>query len=99
MLSDTARGVDCLANFSRSALQQAAQVFERLVVLNITAAPETLARRLAGRGRETPAEIAARLQRAARPLPDGLRVITLANDGALDDTVRRALAVLQPARA
>lgn len=99
VLADTARGIDCLANFSRSALGRADAAFEQLVVLNITAAPETLARRLSGRGRETPREIAGRLGRAARPLPGGLRVISVSNDGALDETVRRALAALQPARA
>lgn len=99
VLGDTARGMDCLANFSRSALGRASEVFGRLVVLNITAAPETLAQRLAGRGRETPQEITARLARAEHPLPKGLPVTTIANDGALDETVRRALAALQPERA
>lgn len=98
-LRDVEAGIDCLANFSRSALARADAVFPRMIVLNITASPETLALRLHGRGRETTAEIAARLAQAEKPLPEGLRTVTLANDGPLAETVARALGVLQPARA
>lgn len=99
VLTDVQRGRDCLANFSRSALEQATEVFPNMTVLNITASPATLARRLAGRGRETEAEIAARLAQADKCLPTGLDVVTIANDGALEDTVAQAFAALQPARA
>ncbi len=92
-----ADGTDCLVNFSRKALADAAALFPRFVVLNITARPETLAQRLAARGRETEAEIANRLKQAAKPLPEGLNVIHLSNDGPLADTVARAVALLQPA--
>ncbi len=92
------KGTDCIVNFSRSALAEAAAIFPRLVVVNISASPQTLARRLAARGRESEAEIAARLAQAEKPLPGGLEVIQLANDGALPDTVARAVAVLQPAQ-
>ena len=90
------RGTDCLVNLSRKVLSEGAAAFPRFVVLNITAAPETLAERLAMRGRETQAEIAKRLAQADKPLPDGLEVIHLSNDGALADTVARAAALLQP---
>ena len=99
VLRDVQTGTDCLANFSRSALPQAARIFPALTVLNITASPATLARRLAGRGRETEAEIAARLAQADKCLPSGLNVVTIANDGALEDTIAQALDALQPARA
>ena len=98
VLTDVQRGKDCLANFSRSALSQAAEIFPRLTVLNITASPATLAKRLAGRGRETEAEIAARLAQADKALPSGLNVVTITNDGALEATIAQALAALQPAR-
>ncbi|MEP3639345.1 MAG: phosphonate metabolism protein/1,5-bisphosphokinase (PRPP-forming) PhnN, partial [Paracoccaceae bacterium] len=58
--------------------------------------PETLATRLAARGRENDAEIARRLAEAVKPLPEGLDVITLSNDGPLDQTIARAVALLQP---
>lgn len=93
------RGTDCLANLSRKALAEAAGVFPALVILNVTARPEILAHRLAARGRETEDEIAKRLAQADTPLPDGLEVIHLANDGALSETVARATALLHPVRA
>lgn len=94
-----ARGTDCLANFSRSALLDGAAAFPRFVVLNITASPDTLAQRLASRGRETHQEIAKRLSQSDKPLPEGLDVRELSNDGALGACVARAVALLQPERA
>ena len=90
------KGTDCLANLSRSALPEVGRLFPKVTVLNITAAPETLARRLALRGRESEADIARRLAQAEKPLPAGLNVIHLSNDGPLHDTVARAIALLQP---
>ncbi|MGJ8556434.1 MAG: phosphonate metabolism protein/1,5-bisphosphokinase (PRPP-forming) PhnN [Sulfitobacter geojensis] len=90
------KGTDCLVNFSRRALSKAAGIFPRLVVLNITARPETLAQRLAARGRETEEEIGKRLAQADKPLPAGLNVINLANDGPLSQTVARGAELLQP---
>ncbi|MDF3415135.1 phosphonate metabolism protein/1,5-bisphosphokinase (PRPP-forming) PhnN [Sulfitobacter sp. M57] len=94
-----AAGTDCLVNFSRQALAEAAALFPGFRVLNITAKPETLAQRLAQRGRETPTEIAKRLAQAAKPLPAGLDVIHLSNDGPLDRTITQAVTLLQPVRA
>lgn len=98
VLDDVQGGTTCLANFSRSALGEAARVFPALTVLNITAAPETLARRLADRRRETAEDIAKRLAQAAKPLPAGLDVVEISNDGALEATITVALAALQPRR-
>lgn len=88
---------DCLANFSRKALHAGAEAFPNFVVLNITALPETLAARLTARGRESEADITRRLAEASKPLPEGLDVITLSNDGPLDQTIVRAVQLLQPA--
>ena len=87
-------GTDCVANLSRAALTQAQQVAPRLVVLNLTATADTLAQRLAERGREDAPEIAARLARAERTLPAGLNVVHVSNDGPLDQTVADAAAAL-----
>lgn len=94
-----ATGQDCLANFSRAALLAGDAAFAGFCVLNITARPETLAARLAARGRESEAQIAKRLAQATKPSPDGLNVLTVSNDGALKDTVATALSLLQPVRA
>lgn len=90
------RGTDCLANFSRKALQAGAQAFPNFLVLNITAKPETLAQRLRARGRESEDDIARRLAEAQKSLPEGLKTLTLSNDGPLEQTVSQALALLQP---
>lgn len=90
------KGTDCLVNFSRKALAEAAAIFPRFKVLNITAQPSTLKQRLVARGRETEEEIAARLAQASNPLPADLEVIHLSNDGPLSQTVARGVALLQP---
>lgn len=92
------KGTDCLVNFSRSALAEAAGIFPRFIVLNVTASPETLALRLAGRARETKEEIGKRLAQADKPLPAGLDVLHLSNDGPLSETVMRGADLLQPVR-
>lgn len=91
------KGTDCLVNFSRKALAEAATLFPLFMVLNITAEPETIALRLATRGRETQEEISNRLAQASKPLPPDLNVIDLSNDGPLWQTIARAVALLQPA--
>ncbi len=91
-------GTDCLVNFSRSALADAAAIFQRFTVLNVTARPETLALRLAARARETDEEIGERLAQADKPLPAGLDILHLSNDGLLAETVARGADLLGPAR-
>lgn len=90
-------GTDCLANLSRKALNEAAQVFPTLLILNITAQPETLAKRLNERGRETAEQIRKRLAEADKPLPEHLPVFNLSNDGPLADTVTRATQIIRSA--
>lgn len=93
-----AEGRDVLFNGSRAMLGEAAARYPGLRVLHVTARPETLARRLAGRRRESAEEIAARLERADHALPDGLAVTPIANDGALSEAVAALIAALQPER-
>ncbi len=93
------KGEQMLVNLSRNVLGLVAEVFPRFEVLNVTASPETLARRLAGRARETQDEIARRLSRRVNPFPQGLTVHSIHNDGLLEDAVLTAMAALQPVRA
>ena len=95
-LAPLAQGQDLLANLSRTVLTEAAQAVPRLTVLHITASPETLAARLAARGRETESDIAARLSRETDPLPPGLDIVVVSNDGPLQQTVATGLAALYP---
>jgi len=93
------KGKDCLVNFSRKALSEGAEIFSDFVVLNITASPETLAKRLSDRARETEEEIAQRIAVANKPLPPHLIVFDVSNDGPLARTVACAAALIQPVRA
>lgn len=91
-------GQDAVVNLSRSVLAQAATKFDNFVVLNITAKRQTLAARLAQRGRETTGEINKRLAQADKPLPAGIAALTIHNDGPLQDAVDQALTALYPDR-
>lgn len=93
-----AAGHDVVFNGSRGALPVALASFPDLIVLRISAPSQVLAERLAARGRETRAEIDARLARASYLLPDGLRVIDIVNDASPGEGIARLMAALHPDR-
>lgn len=93
-LNEVRNGAVLIANLSRGMLEEAANVFPAVIVLHLTASPETLADRLASRGREDKEMIARRLARAELTIPDGLTTYEIANEGPLDQTVARALAII-----
>lgn len=93
---ELAAGRPVLFNGSRAMLPAAAAAFPGLTVLHVTASPEVLAARLAARGREAAEEIARRLARTVDPIPPGLPVVEIRNDGALEMAVAALLAALQP---
>jgi ribose 1,5-bisphosphokinase len=92
-------GTDVIANLSRGALPDARRFFRGMVVLALTARPEVLAERLAGRGRESAEDIAARLARAGEHAVAGPDVVVLDNSGTPAGTVAAARAALYPVRA
>lgn len=98
-LAPLGAGRDVLVNGSRAALGLALARFPGLAVLRITAPPEVLAARLAARGRETAADIEARLQRAAYALPEGLIPIDIANDATPEAGIARLLSAIRAAGA
>lgn len=92
-----AHGMDVLVNGSRAAFALAHQRFGNLQPVLITANPESIAQRLAARGRETQADIATRLQRAqSYQAPPGSLVIH--NDGNLVDAGAALLRAIQVKR-
>lgn len=95
---DLMAGRDVLANLSRSVLCQAQTRFDRLEVVALTADRAALSTRLIGRGRETSAQIAKRLDRAQTVIPHGLKTHVIDNSGALSQTVQTAMALLFPLR-
>ena len=84
-----------VANVSRTVVAEAAERFSSRVI-EVTAPPELRAARLAARGREDEADVAARLARPAK-LPKSVPLETVINDGLLSDGVARFLAALSRA--
>ena len=97
------RGVEAghvvVANVSRAAIPSLTGRYASVIVVEVVAAPEILAGRIAGRARESASDAAARLARRAAIDAGGATVVTLDNSGALEvagerfvDLLRRALA-------
>ena len=84
-----------LLNGSRAAIAQALAAFPTLRVILITAPIPVLADRLLARGRETRAQIEARLSRATEPMPEGVPGIEICNDLAAEIGVTRLLQALR----
>ncbi|PYF12762.1 ribose 1,5-bisphosphokinase [Rhodobacter viridis] len=95
-LAPLAQGRDVIFNGSRAALPDCLAVFPQLQVIEIVVSPAKLQARLAGRGREDAAEIAARLARAEMVLPPGLGAVRIVNDGARAAGIAALIAALQP---
>jgi len=91
-------GGTLLFNASRAVLPKAAKLWPGLRVILVTAPPEILAARLAGRGREDAQDQARRVARAAFALPEGIRAVTVVNDADPETGLQRFLAALAPER-
>lgn len=83
-----------IANGSRKALGDIRKRFESLCVIHLTVDPATLAERLAGRGRESASEIAARLDRADLGAQPGQDVVVVDNSGAIETAGHQVLDLL-----
>ena len=84
-----------VANVSRGAIVEAEQQVRRVTVLHVTAPIDELARRIALRGREAEADIAARLARQAPLTAQRASVIEIVNDTAPEDAARRFVTALR----
>lgn len=95
-LAPLLQGQWVLVNGSRAHLPQALAAFASLLPVHITASPQVLRERLLARGRETPAEVDARVQRAqAYQPPAGVARIEVHNDSTLESAGQQLLAALQ----
>ena len=90
---DLAQNATVVANVSRALVSEAARRFP-VAVIDIAAPADTLARRLAARGREDAVDVARRLSRAIElPLPvDRERIV---NDGTVEQGVRKLVGAIQ----
>ena len=87
LLAELRSGKHVFANVSRSVIGQLGRVWKNVVVVNITASPDTIADRLRQRGRESEDDIHRRLQRQPAALPTDMDVLTVTNDGSIKDAV------------
>lgn len=91
-----AQGHLVLANGSRSVLDLFHRAFPSLLVVNVIARPEVLAKRLEARGRETVADIQARLKRGGSlTIPPQYNCLTIDNSGPLEEGGRKLVAALE----
>lgn len=93
--ADMAEGRVAVVNTSRKVIEVALEKYPRCFVLLITATPEVRATRLAGRGRETAAEVAARLAREGAPIPPNVDAVTIDNSGTLAAGITNFLTALK----
>ncbi|ALS61774.1 phosphonate metabolism protein/1,5-bisphosphokinase (PRPP-forming) PhnN [Pandoraea norimbergensis] len=90
-----AQGRHVVANGSRAILPKLIGRVQRLVIVEVSAPVEVLAARIAGRGRETPEQIAARLARTVTAYPAGVPLVRVSNDSTSDVGIARFTAALQ----
>lgn len=95
VLDEVAAGRVMIVNLSRREIPVAECVFPRLAVIEITAPPAVLAQRLAARGRESAAEIEARLAREAPLVMKRAFHLRLANDRPLAEVAEAFIALIR----
>lgn len=93
-----AAGRSVVVNVSRTVIDEAARRFALLRVVQVTAPDEVLAARLAARGRSSDGDLARRRARRVAGPGNGVALVTIVNDGALEDACARFLAVLGEGR-
>jgi ribose 1,5-bisphosphokinase len=92
VIGDLARGIVVVANVSRTIIAEAANRFP-VQVIEVTAPPHILARRLAERGREAADDVNKRLARDVL-LPHHIPVLKVTNDGTPREAADRFVAAL-----
>lgn len=90
-------GRNVIANGSRATIAALAARLPRFVVVEVTAPPEVLAARIAGRGRESGEAIEKRLSRTVEPRPEGIRAATVCNDQSVEIGIERFVAAVEAA--
>ena len=90
-------GRNVIANGSRATIAALAARLPRFVVVEVTAPPEVLAARIAGRGRESGEAIEKRLSRTVEPRPEGIRATTVCNDQSVEIGIERFVAAVEAA--
>lgn len=90
----TARGAHVICNLSRGALPEAEGLFARFAVVHVTAPPDVLAARLAGRKRDDANAIRRRLQRGSPALKIHSPMMEIENIGPIKPNGQRFIQAL-----
>ncbi len=94
-LAGLTRGEVVIANISRAAIAEAERLAPRTLVIEISAPPAVLARRLAARGRESEADIARRLAREAPLRVERAGLARISNDHSIGEAAAELIALLR----
>jgi phosphonate metabolism protein PhnN/1,5-bisphosphokinase (PRPP-forming) len=92
--ADMTAGRRVVCNVSRRIIGDAREKYSHCAVILVTAAIGLRAQRLAGRGRETEYEVAARLAREGAPVPAGVSPVLVDNSGTLAGGIAAFVAAL-----
>jgi phosphonate metabolism protein PhnN/1,5-bisphosphokinase (PRPP-forming) len=92
---ELALGRTVAVNVSRNILSEAVKHYPHHLIAAIEAPAEILARRLLARGREDPADIAARVSRKVAAFPPRADVATIINDTTLENAGERFVDLLR----
>lgn len=95
LLEEMKQGRHVIANGSRAMVAALSDKIPSLIVVEVTAPKNVLETRLASRGRETPEDVARRLNRIVVDYPEGQRVIRVMNDGTLKDGTERFINAIE----
>ena len=87
-------GRHVVVNVSRAIVADLAGGMSPVAAIEIAAPPELRARRLADRAREDESNVARRLAREGAPLPEGVEVRRVVNDGTPEDGIARLIDAL-----
>ncbi len=90
----TGRGTHVICNLSRGALPEAEDLFARFAVVHVTAPPDVLAERLAGRKREDADAIRRRLERCSPDLRLDSPMVEIKNVGPVKSNGQRFIQAL-----
>lgn len=94
-IEDALRGGKVVvANVSRSVLAQALLVWPQTTAIFVTAAPETLAARVAARARPEDGDVQKRISRKADLMPANMPCVTILNDGTIAAAIATFCAAL-----
>lgn len=88
LLDDLGAGRTAAVNVSRAVIADTAERFSNMAILHVTAPVTVIAERLRRRGRETSADIAARIAREPPHFEERIETVTIINDTTLAAAAR-----------